>query len=203
MIDNVFLFVSLFTMVVRMQFSQDWKLFDSECFSIEVPSDWVFQFGSEDEKNPNKRNIKVKNDKGERVEYELGTLCLGNGTTDFSKLMDVEVRSFRKISGESALLDEVGGKVPEASWPEWFEVVRKESGGSKGTNWSKYLLKGESKGFSVETGSFSQMVWKYKFFLEANGMVYVVTVSISDGLRSSSRKYDEMADRIIDSFRAK
>ena len=34
-------------------------------------------------------------------------------------------------------------------------------------------------------------------------MVYVVTVSISDGLRSSSRKYDEMADRIIDSFRAK
>lgn len=183
-----------------------WQLLDNEYFSVKIPSGWVFEFGGEDKVNLHKRNIKVRYEKGERVEYELGTLSWLSGdkySKSFEDLMELEVRSFRKTSGEAVMMDEVAGKVPEASWPDWLNVVRKQKGGTKGNLWKRYLLKGESKGFSAEKGAFTTLIWKYKLFVEKNGKVFVVTVKVDDKLRASSTEYDKMARKILDSFCAK
>lgn len=49
-----------------------WQQLDYEYYTLEVPADWVFRFGGEDKASIHKRNIRIKNDKGARVEYELG-----------------------------------------------------------------------------------------------------------------------------------
>ena len=66
------------------------------------------------------------------------------------------------------------------------------------------MLKGEDRGFSVTTGAYKYIAWKYMYFVEKDGNVYVVSVYISDEVRSSSTEYyDGMARRIIKSFKVK
>lgn len=188
-------------------FNKDgWQQLKYEYYSLEVPSTWVFHFGGEDKDSIHKRNIKVKNAKGEHIEYELGTLTWGTEVKsheDFEKQIVVQIRSIRKISGDAAFLYEVGGKIPEFSWPEWMSVQTKEEGETEGSLWQSYLLKGESQGVSVTTGAYTTIRWEYKFFVEKNGMVYCLSVSMPDAVRSSSPEYNKMARRIIQSFRAK
>ena len=124
-------------------------------------------------------------------------------TDDFDKIISVEIRSFRKTSGEAAFLDEVGGKIAEASWLDYLKIVTEENGGSKGNRWNLFLLKGEAQGFSVTEGSYTKLLWNYKYFVEKNGMVYCVTVKMPDAVRSSSPEYDKLARRIIKSFKVK
>ena len=59
------------------QGTDGWQQLKYEYYSLEVPSTWVFRFGGADQSSIHKRNIRVKNSKGERVEYELGTLNWG------------------------------------------------------------------------------------------------------------------------------
>ena len=203
MINNVFLFLSLLPAMLGLQ-KDGWQQLDYEYYTLEVPSGWVFRFGGEDKASIHKRNIRIKNDKGERVEYELGTLTWEAEATSTEDLgLYVTIRSFRKTSGEAAFLDEVGGKIAEASWPDYLKIVTEENGGSKGNRWNLFLLKGESQGFSVTKGSFTKLLWDYMYFVEKNGMVYCVTVAMPDAVRSSSPEYDKLARRIIKSFRVK
>ena len=183
-----------------------WQQLDYEYYTLEVPAGWVFRFGGEDKASIHKRNIRIKNDKGARVEYELGTLTWETeqkNSDDSDKLMSVNIRSFRKTSGEAAFMDEVGGKIAEASWPDYLKIVTEENGGSKGSRWNLFLLKGEAQGFSVTEGSFTKLVWNYMYFVEKGGMVYCVTVKMPDAVRSSSPKYDKLARRIVKSFKVK
>ena len=202
MINNVFLFLSLLPVMLGLQ-KDAWQPLSYEYYTLEVPSGWVFRFGGEDKASIHKRNIKIKSDKGAIVEYELGTLIWGtelNNSEDFDKIMSVEIRSFRKTSGEVTFLDEVGGKIAEASWPDYFKIVTEDSGGSKGNRWNLFLLKGKSQGFNVTKGSFTELLWDFKYFVEKNGMVYCVTITMPDIVRSSSSEYDKLAYRIIKSF---
>ena len=206
MVNNLLFFFAWLPMIMGCQGTDGWQQLKYEYYSLEVPSTWVFRFGGADQSSIHKRNIRVKNSKGERVEYELGTLNWGTEIKkegDFERHVYVEIRSFRKTSGDAAFLHEVGGKVPEASWPEWLSVQTKEEGGTEGSLWKSYLLTGESQGFSVTTGAYTTKRWEYKFFVEKNGMVYCLSVSMPDIVRSSSPEYDKMARRIIQSFKAK
>ena len=186
---------------------KEWKTLDYEYYTFEVPSEWVLRFGHEDKVSIHRRNIRFPNDKGEEVEYELGTLSWGTevrNMEEFMKIVDVEIRSFRKTSGAATFLSEVKGKIPEACWPEYMEVISKEEGGTNGKLWKTYLLKGESDGYSVVGGAFKMVIWAYKFYTEKNGMVYCLTVSMPDNVRSSSvSEYDKMARRIIQNFKVK
>lgn len=206
MISRILFFFVLFPLMLGWRGADEWQLLDYEYYSIELPSSWIFKFGGKDKMNIHKRNIVVGDDKSEKVKYELGTLVWGTEvkkSEDFGQAIYVEIRSFRKLSGDAVSMDEVCGKVPEASWPEYMQVQMMEEGGIKRNAWKKYLLKGETKGFSVETGAFTSMIWDYKFFMEKNGMVFCLTVTMPDMVRASSLEYDKMACRIIKSFKVK
>ena len=194
-------------LMVGYQNHKEWKTLDYEYYTFDVPSEWVLRFGNEDKISIHKRNIRFPNDKGDVVEYELGTLVWGTearNMEEFKRIVDVEIRSFRKTSNAATFLSEVEGKIPEASWPEYLKVINKEEGGTNGKRWKTYLLKGESNGYSVVEGAFKSLVWDYKFYTEKNGMVYCLTVSMPDAVRSSSAsEYDKMARRIIQSFKVK
>lgn len=207
MINNVLVFLCLFPTMVGWQGNNDWQRLDYEYYSLEVPHDWVVRFCGEDKNSIHKRNIRVKNNENERVEYELGTLVWGTeikNSEDFEKQIGVEIRSFRNTSGDIMSLCEVKGKIAEVSWPKYMKVITEERGGIKGERWENFLLKGESQGFSVVSGTVTEVKWDYKFFVEKKGMVYCVTITIPDKVRSVSvAEFDEMARRIVNSFKVK
>ena len=203
MISYIFLFLSFLPLLSEWQDNRKWQLVDSEYYSVEVPPGWKFYFGDKKTQSLHKRNISVPNEEGRLVKYELGTLTWCSDD-DFEIRMTMDIRSFRDTSGEAAPLEQVFGKIAEASWPEGLGVVEKEEGGVKGAQWKQFLLKGEDRGFSVTTGAYKYIAWKYMYFVEKDGNVYVVSVYISDEVRSSSTEYyDGMARRIIKSFKVK
>ena len=206
MLNYVFILGALFSLAAGWLNDDKWQTLDYEYYNVELPANWVFRFGGKDINTIHKRKIKVETDESAIVEYELGTLLWGTemkSSADFDKTIMMEIRSFRKTSGDAVSLDEVVGKIPEASWPEYMKIINGEDGKGKGYLWKFYLLKGETSAVSIEKGSFAYMVCDYKFFMEKNGMVYCLTVMIPDVFLTSSPIYDEMANRIIKNFKVK
>lgn len=73
-------------LMVGYQNHKEWKTLDYEYYTFDVPSEWVLRFGNEDKISIHKRNIRFPNDKGEVVEYELGTLVWGTEAKKWKNL---------------------------------------------------------------------------------------------------------------------